>query len=194
MIDWDVHHGNGTQSIFEERGDVLTISLHQDGCFPAGYGGEADRGRGAGLGANINIPLPPGSGHEAYLYAMERIVIPALERFEPALIIVACGYDANAVDPLARMLLHSDSFRQMTSLLRKAAERLCQGRLVLVHEGGYSEAYVPFCGLATLEELAGVRTAVTDPMLEFVQLQQPKEALAAFQRHLIDELAEAHQA
>ncbi|WP_434624347.1 class II histone deacetylase [Pseudomonas sp. Z1-29] len=189
VIDWDVHHGNGTQSIFEERGDVLTISLHQDGCFPAGYSGEADRGRGAGLGANINIPLPPGSGHEAYLYAMERIVIPALERFEPEVIIIACGYDANAVDPLARMLLHSDSFRQMTCLVRKAAERLCQGRLVLVHEGGYSEAYVPFCGLATLEELAGVRTAVTDPMLEFVQLQQPKEALAAFQRQLIDELA-----
>jgi acetoin utilization deacetylase AcuC-like enzyme len=92
------------------------------------------------------------------------------------------------------MLLHSDSFRQMTSLVRKAAERLCQGRLVLVHEGGYSEAYVPFCGLATIEELAGVRTAVTDPMLEFVQLQQPKEALAAFQRYLIDELAQTRSA
>ncbi|PMX27827.1 class II histone deacetylase [Pseudomonas sp. MPR-R2A7] len=191
VIDWDVHHGNGTQSIFEERADVLTISLHQDGCFPAGYSGEADRGRGAGLGANINIPLPPGSGHEAYLYAMQRIVMPALERFEPELIIVACGYDANAVDPLARMLLHSDSFRQMTRCVRKAAERLCQGRLVLVHEGGYSEAYVPFCGLAAIEELAGVRTEVADPMLEFVQLQQPKEALAAFQRHWIDALAEA---
>ncbi len=191
VIDWDVHHGNGTQSIFEERGDVLTISLHQDGCFPAGYSGEADRGRGAGLGANINIPLPPGSGHEAYLYAMERIVIPALERFEPELIIVACGYDANAVDPLARMLLHSDSFRQMTRCVRKVAERLCHGRLVLVHEGGYSEAYVPFCGLAAIEELVGVRTEVTDPLLAFVQMQQPKEAFAAFQRHLIDELADA---
>ena len=127
--------------------------------------------RGTGLGANINIPLPPGSGHEAYMHAMERIVIPALERFEPELIIVACGYDANAVDPLARMLLHSDSFREMTQCLRDAAERLCRGRLVLVHEGGYSEAYVPFCGLATLEELSGVRTAVDDPMLALVELQ-----------------------
>lgn len=192
VIDWDVHHGNGTQSIFEERADVLTISLHQDGCFPAGYSGATDRGCGAGLGANINIPLPPGSGHEAYLYAMQRIVVPALERFEPELIVVACGYDANAVDPLARMLLHSDSFRHMTRLVREAAERLCQGRLVLVHEGGYSEAYVPFCGLAAIEELSGIRTDVTDPLLEFVQMQQPNQAFAAFQRRLIDELAEAH--
>lgn len=121
---------------------------------------------------------------------MERIVVPALERFEPELIIVACGYDANAVDPLARMLLHSESFRLMTRSLRQAAERLCQGRLVLVHEGGYSEAYVPFCGLATLEELSGVRTAVQDPMLEFVQLQQPGAALQAFQEQWVERLAQ----
>lgn len=189
VIDWDVHHGNGTQSIFEERADVLTISLHQDGCYPPGYSGEQDRGRGAGVGANINIPLPPGSGHATYLHAMERIVVPALERFEPELIIVACGYDANAVDPLARMLLHSESFRLLTRALRLAADRLCQGRLVLVHEGGYSEAYVPFCGLATLEELSGVRTAVLDPMLEFVQLQQPGAALQGFQAQWVERLA-----
>ncbi len=189
VIDWDVHHGNGTQSIFEARADVLTISLHQDGCYPPGYSGEQDRGRGAGLGANINIPLPPGSGHDTYLHAMTRIVVPALERFQPELIIVACGFDANAVDPLARMLLHSESFRLMTRCVRLAADRLCQGRLVLVHEGGYSEAYVPFCGLATLEELSGVRTAVDDPMLALVELQQPKAALLAFQKQWIDQLA-----
>lgn len=197
VIDWDVHHGNGTQSIFEARGDVLTISLHQDGCFPPGYSGEEDRGRGPGLGANLNIPLPPGSGHEAYLQAMQRLVIPALERFEPELIIVACGYDANAVDPLARMLLHSDSFRSMTRLLRQTAEHLCQGRLVLVHEGGYSEAYVPFCGLAVIEELVGIRTAVSDPMLEFVQMQQPTAAFLAFQQQWVERQAadwERHQA
>lgn len=190
VIDWDVHHGNGTQSIFEARGDVLTVSLHQDGCYPPGYSGEQDRGYGAGIGANINLPLPPGSGHAAYLHAMTRIVVPALERFQPELIIVACGYDANAVDPLARMLLHSESFRLMTRVVRQAADRLCQGRLVLVHEGGYSEAYVPFCGLATVEELSGVRTAVNDPMLEFLRLQQPKAALLAFQTQWIERLAQ----
>lgn len=186
IIDWDVHHGNGTQSIYEERGDVLTISLHQEGCFPAGYSGAEDRGVGAGLGANLNIPLLPGGGHDAYLYAMDTLVIPALERFKPELIIVACGYDANAVDPLARMLLHSESFRVMTERVREAANRLCGGRLVLVHEGGYSEAYVPFCGLATMESLSEIRTEVTDPMLEFIQAQQPNEGLRTYQRQLLD--------
>ena len=189
VLDWDVHHGNGTQSIYEQRSDVLTVSLHQQGCFPAGYSGETDRGQGDGWGANLNIPLLPGSGHDAYLYAMDTLVIPAIERFEPELIIVACGYDANAVDPLARMLLHSESFRAMTQRMRDLADRLCGGRLVLVHEGGYSEAYVPFCGLASLEALSGVRTNVVDPMLEFIQAQQPNPQFCAFQRGLLDELA-----
>lgn len=189
ILDWDVHHGNGTQAIYYQRPDVLTISLHQDGCFPPGYSGAEDRGAGAGEGANFNVPLLPGGGHDAYLYAMERIVVPALERFAPELIVVACGYDANAVDPLARMLAHSDTFREMTRRVRALAERHAGGRLVLVHEGGYSEAYVPFCGLAVLEALSGVRTEVIDPMLEFVQLQQPAPAQRDLQRQLLDQMA-----
>jgi acetoin utilization deacetylase AcuC-like enzyme len=186
-----VHHGNGTQAIYYERPDVLSISLHQEGCFPPGYSGAEDRGAGAGLGYNLNIPLLPGSGHCAYVQAMQQIVVPALERFEPELIIVACGYDANAVDPLARMLLHSDSFRSMTRIVREVAERLCQGRLVLVHEGGYAEAYVPFCGLAVLEELSGIRTEVTDPMLELIQMQQPSAELQGFQAERLERQAQA---
>ncbi|WP_278441506.1 class II histone deacetylase [Pseudomonas oryzihabitans] len=189
VLDWDVHHGNGTQAIYEERDDVLTLSIHQDGCFPAGYGGFDDRGRGAGKGHNLNIPLPAGSGHEAYLAAMHRLVLPALRRFEPELIIVACGFDANAVDPLARMQLHSDSFRQLTRLIREAAEELCQGRLVLVHEGGYAEAYVPFCGQAVMEELSGITTAVRDPLLDFIQAQQPSGAFAEFLLQYVETLA-----
>ncbi|OWQ34860.1 class II histone deacetylase [Pseudomonas sp. DrBHI1] len=173
VIDWDVHHGNGTQSIYAQRGDVLTVSLHQEHCYPPGYSGADERGVGDGEGCNLNIPLPAGTGHAGYLQAMEQIVLPALQRFQPELIVVACGYDANAVDPLARMLLHSESFRVMTRMLRETAEQLCSGRLVMVHEGGYAEAYVPFCGLAVMEELVGVRTAVEDPMLAFIELQQP---------------------
>lgn len=189
IIDWDVHHGNGTQAIYETRGDVLTISLHQENCFPPGYTGEHDRGIGDGLGANLNIPLPAGSGHATYLRAMQRIVLPALDRFRPEAIIVACGFDANALDPLARMLLHSDSFRAMTALLQETADRLCGGRLVLVHEGGYSEAYVPFCGLAAIETLAGHRSAVADPLLEFIGAQQPPaRTQAALDAH-VDALA-----
>ena len=143
VLDWDVHHGNGTQAIYYDDPNTLTISLHQDRCFPPGYSGTEDRGEGAGVGANINVPLPAGSGHEAYLYAFERIVSPALDAFKPELIVVASGLDANGLDPLARMLLHSNSFREMTRLVMNAANDHCEGRLVIVHEGGYSEAYVP---------------------------------------------------
>ncbi|CAI2122380.1 class II histone deacetylase [Serratia quinivorans] len=190
VLDWDVHHGNGTQHIYWQRDDVLTLSLHQDGCFPAGYSGEQDRGAGAGEGYNINIPLLAGAGDDGYLYALRQIVIPALEQFQPELIIVACGYDANALDPLARMQLHSDSFRSMTALVQDAADRLCNGKLVMVHEGGYAESYVPFCGLAVMEQLSGIRTEVQDPLLAFIQQQQPREAFNQFQRQAIDRLAQ----
>jgi len=119
---------------------------------------------------------------------METLVVPALERFEPELIIVTCGFDANGLDPLARMLLTSESYREMTRTVREAAERLCEGRLVMVHEGIYSEAYVPFCGHAVVEELSGIRTAVEDPMLDFLRQQQPNEALRAFQREQLERL------
>ncbi|PHM36365.1 class II histone deacetylase [Xenorhabdus innexi] len=188
VIDWDVHHGNGTQHVFWQRDDVLTISLHQDGCYPEGYSGEDDIGEGKGKGFNINIPLMAGAGHNSYMYAMDQIVLPALHRYQPELIIVACGYDANAIDPLARMQLHSESFREMTRKIQQAADELCAGKLVVVHEGGYSELYVPFCGLAVLEELSGVRTEVQDPLLELFQAQQPREHFDAFQRQDIDAL------
>jgi acetoin utilization deacetylase AcuC-like enzyme len=118
-VDWDVHHGNGTQAIFYDRDDVLTISIHHDRCFPPGYTGLDDRGEGAGFGPNLNVLLPAGSGHETYLPAIERIVIPALKRYKPDLIVVASGLDANAVDSLARQLLHSYSFRAMTAPMVK---------------------------------------------------------------------------
>ncbi|WP_375398736.1 class II histone deacetylase [uncultured Sphingomonas sp.] len=191
VVDWDVHHGNGTQAIFYARGDVLTISLHQDGCFPFGYGGAADRGAGAGDGCNINVPLPAGAGHDAYLHAIDRIVTPALHRFAPDLVIVASGLDASIHDPMGRMLAHSDTFRDMTRRLKQAAADLCDGRLVVVHEGGYSEAHAPFCGHAIVEVLAGVAPIVGDPALAVHQAQQPGPRATAFHRALIDEWADA---
>lgn len=191
VVDWDVHHGNGTQTIYYDRDDTFTISIHQDKCFPPGYSGAEDRGQGRGTGYNLNIPLPAGCGHDAYLYAFEQLVLPALDDYKPELIVVASGLDANAVDPLARMLLHSDTFRQMTAWTKAAAQRLCNGRLVVVHEGGYAEAYVPFCGLAVLEELSGQRTAVVDPELEMFGLWQPGERVNQFHRDWIDELVKS---
>lgn len=188
VIDWDVHHGNGTQSVYYERPDVLTISLHQESCFPPGSGSVQERGEGEGEGYNLNVPLPPGSGHETYLHAMRSIVLPALERYQPELIVIACGLDANAADPLARQLLYGDSYRQMTSLVLEVADTICDGRVVAVHEGGYADSTVPFCGLAVVEELSGVRTAVDDPFEELFAAQQPNQRLLDFQLGLVEEM------
>ena len=162
-VDWDVHHGNGTQAGFYDDPSTLTISLHQDNLFPADSGGLEENGEGAGKGYNLNIPLPPGCGDGAYVAALERVVIPALYKFKPELIVVPSGFDASGVDPLGRMMVSSNGYRRMTQLLMKAADDLCGGRLVMSHEGGYSAMYVPYCGLAVLEEMSGIRTHVEDP-------------------------------
>jgi acetoin utilization deacetylase AcuC-like enzyme len=168
VVDWDVHHGNGTQDAFYSDPTVLTISIHQDGYYPPDTGGLEERGEGAGRGYNLNVPLPPGSGHGAYVETVEQVVVPALRRFRPEVIVVASGLDANAYDPLARMMCHSETYREMATLLKSAAEELCGGRLVACHEGGYSPYYVPWCALAVLEVFAGVRTACRDPSLDYL--------------------------
>lgn len=182
-VDWDVHHGNGTQAAFYDSPDVLTISLHQDRLFPANSGGIEENGAGKGEGCNLNVPLPPGSGVGAYLATFERVVIPALTRFKPDLIVVPSGFDAEGIDPLGRMMVTSDGYRQMTRLMLGAADALCRGRLVLTHEGGYSPTYVPYCGLAVMEELSGIRTTVDDPWLPLMaewgqQELQPHQSAA----------------
>jgi acetoin utilization deacetylase AcuC-like enzyme len=162
-VDWDVHHGNGTQAIFYDDPSVLTISIHQDGLYPAHSGGLEEIGAGDGRGYNINVPLPAGSGPGAYEAAFEKVVIPALRRFRPDLIVVPSGFDASGVDPMGRMMMNSSAYRTLARILLDAARELCGGRLVMTHEGGYSETYVPYCGLAVIEELAGHRTGVEDP-------------------------------
>ncbi|HEV3362759.1 MAG TPA: class II histone deacetylase [Acidimicrobiia bacterium] len=165
VVDWDVHHGNGTQAIFYDDPTTLAISIHQDNWFPPDSGHLHERGTGDGEGATLNVPLPPGSGNGAYLAVMDQVVLPALERFRPDLILVACGFDANVLDPLARMMVTSTAYRTMTSLLLDAASAICGGRIVFSHEGGYSEIYVPFCGLAVIEALAGTKSTVEDPFV-----------------------------
>ena len=189
VLDWDVHHGNGTEAIFYDRADVLTISLHQEGNYPLDTGAIDDCGAEAGAGCNINVPLPAGAGHTAYLYALDRIVCPSIEEFQPDLIIVACGYDACAIDPLARMLATADTFRQMTLRIKDLAARVCDGKLVLCHEGGYSEVYVPFCGHATLEALSGSAITAPDPMRRALDTRQPGPRFDAFLKGEIDFIA-----
>lgn len=173
VVDWDVHHGNGTEAVFWRDPEVLTISLHQERNYPLDTGDAAARGEGKGHGFNINVPLPPGTGHDNYLEATDRIVLPALHRFRPEAIVVACGYDASAFDPLGRMLATAETFRALTERVKSAAAALCGGRLVLVHEGGYSEMHVPFCGHATIEALAGSRIRAPDPLAEALAARQP---------------------
>lgn len=192
VVDWDVHHGNGTEAVFWEDADVLTISLHQDRNYPLDTGGVEARGTGPGFGANLNLPLPPGTGHTGYLEAMQRIVLPALHRFRPEVIVVACGYDAAAVDPLGRMLATAETFRALTQAVMTAASELCADRLVLVHEGGYSEVYVPFCGHAVLEELSGSTVTAPDPLAETLRQRQPDARFDAFVSGWIEDLAAAH--
>ncbi|WP_299287087.1 class II histone deacetylase [uncultured Tateyamaria sp.] len=190
VLDWDVHHGNGTESIFYDRADVFTLSMHQEGNYPLDTGALADRGTGAGKGFNLNLPLPAGAGHTAYLHAMDRVIVPAIKAYNPDLIIVACGFDAGAIDPLARMLATADTFRQMTLKINALAEDICDGKLVLSHEGGYSEVYVPFCGHATIEALSGSGITAPDPMKRALDARQPGPRFDAFLRGEIDHMAE----
>jgi acetoin utilization deacetylase AcuC-like enzyme len=183
VVDWDVHHGNGTQDAFYRDPSVLTISIHQAGLFPADSGWLEENGEGLGRGFNINVPLPAGSGHGAYVEALRRVALPALHAFRPDAIVVASGLDANAMDPLARMMCHSGTYREMAGLLKAAAIELCGGRLVACHEGGYSPGYVPWCALAILETLADVKTSYEDPGLGWIsgwpyQELQPHQAAA----------------
>lgn len=188
VVDWDVHHGNGTEAIFYDRDDVLTVSIHQDRNYPLDTGDARDTGAGRGEGFNMNIPLPAGSGHATYLAAMDQLVIPALERFQPDAIVVACGFDASAVDPLGRMLCTAETFRAMTERMIETADLLCAGRLTMVHEGGYSEAYVPFCGHAVLAEMAGSAITAPDPLAEMFAARQPQPAVQRFLDAYLDEL------
>jgi acetoin utilization deacetylase AcuC-like enzyme len=189
VVDWDVHHGNGTEAAFIDDPSVLTLSIHQDRCYPIDAGQLSVVGIGTAAGSNLNIPLPAGSGHGAYLGAFDRVVLPALQRFRPQLIVVASGLDASAMDPLGRMLCTSETYRAMASRITGAADALCAGRLIATHEGGYSNAYVPFCGLAVIEEFAGIRTEVTDPYLEEL-MQMGGQELAPHQAAAIDAAAD----
>ena len=156
IVDWDVHHGNGTQEIFYEDPSVLFVSLHQDDLYPKGLGTVEQRGAGAGESATVNVPLPAGTGDDGYRYAFERVVAPAVARFRPDFILVSAGQDAAATDPHGRMSVTTEGFRSMARETKRLAEELCGGRIVALLEGGYSLDHLPLCNLAVVEALAGL--------------------------------------
>lgn len=163
VLDWDVHHGNGTEKAFYHDDSVLFISIHEHLNFPSNSGYATDTGDGKGEGYNVNIPLPPGSGNAAYLRTFEEVVKPLADEFQPELIIVSAGQDPGMFDPLGRMRVSAEGFKKMTEVMKDIAESHCNGKLVFCHEGGYSNAYVPFCTLKIIEALSERETDVDDP-------------------------------
>lgn len=139
IVDFDAHHGNGTQHCFEARSDVFYVSLHERSAslpFP-GSGQAGERGTGTGEGYTLNVPLDRGTGEQAYLSALQRFVIPALDSYRPEILMLSAGFDALAGDPLCHLALKPESYRSITDALSELAVRYAEGRMISVLEGGY---------------------------------------------------------
>ena len=136
VLDWDVHHGNGTQHLFEEDPSVLYVSIHQAPHWP-GTGAASERGRGDGEGATLNLPLAAGTGDAEWRAALEDHALPAIEAFAPGAIVLSAGFDAHERDPLSGTRVTTDGYREMTRALVACAASVCGGRLVSLLEGGY---------------------------------------------------------
>ncbi len=157
IVDWDVHHGNGTQDAFYARSDVLFCSSHQFPFYP-GTGAPHETGTGEGAGLTVNVALSGGQGDADYGAAFADVFLPALERFQPDFLLVSAGFDPHRDDPLGGMTVTERGFAAMTSALKDAARRLCDGRLVLLLEGGYDLSGLADSVHACVEVLAGART------------------------------------
>ncbi len=184
IVDFDVHHGNGTQEIFYDDPSVLFISLHQFPFYP-GTGDVAESGRGDGKGATVNVPLSAGAGDAAYVAAFERIVGPKLASFDPELVLISAGFDAHARDPLAEMRVTEQGYAGMIQQLRQAIPRGPGGRLGLVLEGGYDLDGLEGSLRAVLDALAAAPSSVAlgsiDPRHE-ADLSRAREAANRYER------------
>ncbi|MBL8681255.1 MAG: histone deacetylase [Myxococcales bacterium] len=163
IVDWDVHHGNGTQDIFDRDPSVLFTSIHQWPLYP-GTGRADEVGHGEGIGSIVNVPLPADSNGAAYAAAFERVVLPTLEAFAPKLVIISAGFDAHERDPLSSMRLRSSDYRWMAAQLAALADRLGHGRVLLALEGGYDLRAIEQSIAESVTGLReGARSAVARP-------------------------------
>ncbi len=162
IVDFDVHHGNGTQATFYDNPHVLYISTHEYPFYP-GTGSIKETGSGTAEGTTINIPLPAGSGDTEYQEAFEQIIVPAAMRFKPQLIMVSAGYDTHWADELALMQVSVTGFAQMVKVIKGLADELCNGRLVFSLEGGYNLRALTASVKVTFDMLLG-NTAIEDPL------------------------------
>lgn len=154
IVDYDVHHGNGTQHIFEADPHVLYISTHQYPYYP-GTGAAEETGVGAGKGYTVNLPLEAGAVPEDFQAVFDDVVLPVLRQFEPDLLMISAGFDAHANDPLGGLRLPSEAFTAMTHALRGVAEECCHGRVVAVTEGGYDLQALGECTSLVIDALNG---------------------------------------
>jgi acetoin utilization deacetylase AcuC-like enzyme len=155
IIDWDVHHGNGTQHAFEKDPSVLFFSIHQAGLFP-GTGSFTETGLGAGEGYTINLPIPKGYGDAEYVAIIDHLLKPVAEQFSPDLILVSAGFDTHRDDPMGGMGMTAQGFAAMTASIKKIADTVCDGKLVMSLEGGYNCEALAGSVRAVLREMAGI--------------------------------------
>ncbi|XP_054816282.1 histone deacetylase 8-like [Prosopis cineraria] len=155
VIDIDVHYGNGTAEGFYQSDKVLTISLHMNhgswGPSNPQTGSVDELGEGEGYGYNLNIPLPNGTGDKGYVYAFNHLVVPSIEKFDPDVIVLVIGQDSSAFDPNGRQCLTMEGYRGIGQIVRALTDKHCDGRLLIVQEGGYHVTYSAYCLHATLE-------------------------------------------
>ena len=175
VVDWDVHHGNGTQDVFYESAEVLFASIHQSPLYP-GTGHPGEIGAGAGEGYTVNLPVPPGAGPDEFLALIQRVIVPIARRFEPDLLAVSAGFDAHREDPLAECRLDETAYAEMAASLRDIAAELGVAVLVCL-EGGYALE-------ALADSVSATIRAFTDPTL------RPREAPAGAAAAQRERLAE----
>jgi len=156
VLDWDVHHGNGTQHTFEEDPSVLYVSLHQYPFYP-GTGAASESGEGRGRGATLNCPMPAGATDDAYQAAFREHILPRIDGFAPEAVLISAGFDAHVADPLAEVCLSTECFTWMGERLLEAAERHAGGRVLSLLEGGYHTGALARCVSDHLRLLAGAR-------------------------------------
>ncbi|MBW1731197.1 MAG: histone deacetylase [Deltaproteobacteria bacterium] len=164
IVDWDLHHGNGTQHSFEEDPTVLYFSTHQYPYYP-GSGSLREVGRGEGQGYTVNVPLSVGQGNVEYVGIFERILKPIALEFDPDLVLVSAGFDIYANDPLGGMRVTAEGFAGMTRCLMDIAQSCCEGKLVITLEGGYNVQGLRECGKAVLEEMMDLAQTKTEDIL-----------------------------
>ncbi len=186
IADWDVHHGNGTQEVFLEDPSVLYLSTHQYPHYP-GTGWIDEVGKGEGEGYTVNVPLPAGTDDVGYLYALQNILVPIANDFNPEFVLVSVGFDAHSADPLASMNVTSSGFGSFTDVIKEIAEKNSKGRIIMALEGGYNLKAIAESALSVFNSLlSNAREKKEVAMREEEKVRKRVEEIKAVQRKYWD--------